>query len=109
MRLFPLYSFLALFLASTAIFGEEDKKCKDATLVNLVEENCTLIKKLTGNEEGCKGYEEMLKVCASPDINDEQLKTLREPMEKANAMLRGATSDAKEMQQAQQKQSILTS
>lgn len=104
MRTFPLYSTLALFLFSTAILGEEARKCKDEKLVRLVEENCSLVKSLTGNEEGCKGYQEILKVCSTQSPNNEQLKNLRESMEKANAMLKGTRNESKDMRNTQQKQ-----
>ncbi|MFZ5631203.1 MAG: hypothetical protein ACOY5B_18885 [Spirochaetota bacterium] len=104
MRVFPLHLSLALTLITVAIYGNEPQKCKDEKLVSLVEENCTLVKKLTGNEEGCKGYQEILKVCSTQSLNDVQLKSLRESMEKANVMLKGASNEAKVMQQNQQNQ-----
>jgi len=104
MKFFPLCSLLALTHLCAAIYGNEGTKCKDEKLVSLVEENCTLIKKLTGNEEGCKAYVEILKICATSSLNDEQLKKFRESVEQTNGSLKDATKSYQEMQQAQRKQ-----
>jgi len=91
------HPFFVLSLVCVTVFAEENdkkNKCGDEKLVNLVAENCALIKKITKNQAGCKGYEEILKVCAASTLSDEQLKKLRESVEESNQAMRNSLQNA---------------
>jgi len=90
-----LFFALNLICATVFAWGNDIKyKCADEKLVNLVAENCALIKKITGNEAGCRGYEEILKVCAAATMSDEQSRKLRESVQKSNQAMRNSLENA---------------
>ncbi|MBN8219374.1 MAG: hypothetical protein J0L53_00540 [Spirochaetes bacterium] len=99
----PIFLLLVGFI-SAEISATEDKKCRDAELVRLAEENCTIVQGLGAGADSCKAFSAIVDVCATEGVSDAQIVKLRETMKQTNRQLKGGVADTKGQLKSYEKQ-----
>lgn len=99
----PLLFFLVGLFTATISSGE-NKKCRDARFVELVTENCNILRAMGVSRDSTCAFTKLLDVCAQDGITDPMLAQLRASMEQTNRELKGGHKTAREQLSASERQ-----
>lgn len=104
MRTLYLRFFFSVGLLTAAISGVENKKCRDVRLVELVTENCNIMRAMGAFKDDTCQFTTLLDACAQDGVTPEVLAHLRTPMEQTNRELKGGRKTAREHLSASERQ-----